>query len=112
MSIEVEKTEEYIIVFCTVPDQAAADAITEKVIAEKLTPCVNIIPGLVSVYRWKGKINRDSELLLVMKTKRELFEKLSSAIKEIHPYEVPEIIAVPLSAGFPPYLSWIDENTR
>ena len=103
--------EEYIIVYCTVPDRVVADRIIERVIAEKLTPCVNIIPGLFSVYRWKGEIRRESELLLMMKTRRNLFGTLSAAIKETHSYEVPEIIAVPLSAGYTPYLSWIDENT-
>ena len=85
--------EKYIIVYCTVPDRAAADLIIDKVIAEKLTPCVNIIPGLFSVYRWKEEVRRESELLLMRKTRRDLFDLLAAAIKEIHPYDVPEIIA-------------------
>jgi periplasmic divalent cation tolerance protein len=107
----IESSDEYIIVLCTVPNRAEANLITEMVIDEKLTPCVNIIPGLFSVYRWKGKICRENELLLVMKTKKIHFDRLSAAIKESHSYEVPEIISFPLTAGNPEYLAWIDENT-
>jgi periplasmic divalent cation tolerance protein len=101
----------YIIIYCTVPDVSTADKITEKLIAERLVPCVNSIPDITSVYRWKGEICRDGELLLMMKTRLVLFDRICHEIKEIHPYEVPEIIATPLVLLSESYRAWIDENT-
>jgi periplasmic divalent cation tolerance protein len=101
----------YIIIYCTVPDKNTAEAITEKLIAERLVPCVNIIPEVASVYRWKGEICREGELLCIMKTRSVLFDRICHEIKGIHPYEVPEIIAAPLVALNEPYRLWIDENT-
>jgi periplasmic divalent cation tolerance protein len=101
----------YIIIYCTVPDKSTADVITDKLIAERLVPCVNTIPDITSVYRWKGEICRDGELLLMMKTRSALFDRISHEIKGIHPYEVPEIIALPLVALSESYRAWIDENT-
>ncbi len=104
---------EYIMMFCTVPS-ASADVgrkIALGLIDAKLVPCVNIVPGLKSLYMWKDKLNEDDELLLLIKTRRSLFEAVRDKIKELHPYEVPEIIATRIVAGYQPYLEWIKDNT-
>ncbi|HNV45922.1 MAG TPA: divalent-cation tolerance protein CutA [Spirochaetota bacterium] len=103
---------EYTVIFCTVPNNDVANAIAEKVVGERLAACANIVPGLRSIYTWKGAVCRDDELLLVMKTKQSLFEELRAAILSAHPYEVPEIVALPIVAGHDAYLSWITDVTR
>ncbi len=103
---------EHIIIFCTVPDREAADRVADALVGPGLAACVNIVPGLTSVYTWKGEICRDSELLCVIKSRASLFDAIEAAIRGVHPYEVPEIIAFPIAAGHGPYLKWIDEVTR
>lgn len=102
---------EYAVIFCTVPSREVGETIAEKVVGEKCAACVNIIPGLRSIYRWQGEICRDDELLLVIKTKLTLFAELRAAILSVHPYEVPEIVALPIVDGHDAYLSWIGEMT-
>ncbi len=89
----------FYIVFCTVPNQETADNIAGALVKDELAACVNIVPGLTSVYRWEGKICRDQETLLICKTTETAYRKLESKIKEIHPYDTPEIIAIPIIAG-------------
>lgn len=101
----------YVIVFVTVPDAGAAAEIGRKAVEERLAACCNIIPGLRSIYVWKGKVSDEPEVLCLFKTRGALFEKLKSRIKELHSYEVPEIIAVDIEAGLGEYLGWIDEAT-
>ena len=100
------------VVFCTCPAEVAKD-LARPLVEERLVACVNIVPGLTSVYRWEGKVCEDNESLLVMKTRAGLMERLSARIVELHPYEVPEVIALPLAAGEgnPAYLSWLLEQT-
>jgi periplasmic divalent cation tolerance protein len=99
------------IVFCTVPDISTAEHIADRVVGEGIAACLSMIPGVTSVYRWKGSICRDSELICVIKTTESRFSELEAAIKEMHPYEVPEIVAIPIALGHAPYLSWINEET-
>ncbi|MBP7734951.1 MAG: divalent-cation tolerance protein CutA [Spirochaetes bacterium] len=73
--------------------------------------CVNIVPGLTSVYRWKGDICKDNELLLVIKSRGSLFDAISSRIKAMHPYEVPEIICYDITGGSEPYIQWLIDST-
>ena len=101
---------EYIIVFITVPDFEVGKRIGDILIEEKLAACVNITSEIKSIYLWKGDIEHDSEHLLIVKTRKDKFECLENRIKEIHPYEVPEIVAVPVISGSKDYLSWIDET--
>ncbi|HPA73742.1 MAG TPA: divalent-cation tolerance protein CutA [Spirochaetota bacterium] len=103
---------EHIVIFCTVPDQETADKIADALVVPGLAACVNIVPGLKSVYTWKGAVCRDSELLCVIKSRASLFGKIEAAVRAIHPYEVPEIIALPIVAGHAPYVNWIDEVTE
>jgi periplasmic divalent cation tolerance protein len=100
-----------IVILCTVPNADVGEVVARVLVENKLAACVNIIPGLVSVYTWKGDVCRDSELLCVIKSRRDLFERIESAIKRVHPYEVPEIIALPIVMGHAPYLSWIHDVT-
>ena len=101
-----------IIVYCTVPNDTVAENIANVVLTQRVAACVNIIPQIRSIYLWKGKIEDERELLLIIKSKRELFEELARCIKELHPYEVPEVIALPIIEGNTDYLNWIDSNTR
>ena len=103
-------TEEHCIVLCTVPDAATGEALGQHLVETGLAACVNLVPGLTSIYRWQGKVQRDAEVLLVIKTRHDRFAALSAAVRERHPYELPEIIAVPLSAGLPAYLDWINQS--
>jgi periplasmic divalent cation tolerance protein len=102
---------EHIVIFCTVPDQETADRIADTLVGGGLAACVNILPGLKSVYTWKGAVCRDSELLCVIKSRASLFGKIEAALRGVHPYEVPEIIALPIVAGHAPYIQWINDVT-
>lgn len=100
-----------LVVYCTCPDQVVAERIAEAVVSERLAACVNLIPGMTSIYRWEGQIQRDAELLLIIKTRCSVYPKLEARIIELHPYRVPEIIALPMQAGSAAYLAWIADNT-
>ncbi|HDQ25137.1 MAG TPA: divalent-cation tolerance protein CutA [bacterium] len=100
------------VVFVTVDKKNRAKQITSHVLKKKLAACVNTIGRIDSSYWWKGKIEKSGELLLIMKTKKSLFKKLEAEIKKIHPYSVPEIISLDITAGNPGYLSWILAETK
>ena len=100
-----------LLILCTCPDPATAERIAETLVGERLAACVNIMPGLTSVYRWQGKIEHDSELLLLIKTREAIYSLLEARIGELHPYQVPEIIALPILTGSTPYLDWLTDNT-
>lgn len=102
---------EHIVVFITAPTEEEAGNIAGKIIEEKLAGCVNIIKNIRSIYMWKGKIEDDAEVLMVVKTRRELFERLKDRVREIHSYDVPEIIAVPVQEGSESYLKWLNDVT-
>lgn len=99
-----------VVVLCTVGSAEDAERIAEEVVARGLAACVNVVPGLVSIYRFKGKLERDEERLLVIKTRADRFEALREAIVAMHPYDVPEVIALPIEAGHAAYLAWLDES--
>ncbi|WP_457644270.1 divalent-cation tolerance protein CutA [Persephonella sp.] len=101
---------EYIVVYITVPDKDSAKNIAKKLVEEKLAACVNIVDNINSVYYWKGNIEDDDELLLIIKTRLETFDRLVEFVKKIHPYTVPEIIALPILVGSDSYLRWIDDT--
>ncbi len=102
----------YLTVFCTVPDQKTAQRIAQTVVHEGLAACVNLLPGITSVYRWQGQVQENSELLLLIKTQQARYNALEARIKELHPYQVPEIIAHKIEVGSADYLDWIAESTR
>ena len=103
---------EFCVVFITVPDAEVGERIAQGLVREKLAACVNRSPNLTSVYHWQGKIERDSEELLIVKTRRSCLDALTEKVKSWHPYEVPEIIALPIIAGSQDYLDWLAQETR
>ncbi len=102
---------EFIVVLITAPDGEEAVKIAKAVVESRLAACVNILNNIRSVYRWQGKIEDDNEVLLIVKTRRALFESLVESVKGLHSYDVPEIIALPLIEGSGDYLKWLKEET-
>lgn len=102
----------YMVVLVTTKDMKEAGRIAEGLVAEKLCACVNIVKGVRSVFMWKGKLEKATECLMVIKTKKSMMKKLQAFVSERHSYEVPEIIGIPLEAGNPGYLRWIDACLR
>lgn len=100
-----------ILVLCTCPDQDSAENISQQLITTHAAACVNMIPGIRSCYRWQGQVETGTEVLLLIKTVSDRYERLQETILELHPYELPEIIAVPIEQGHQAYLDWITENT-
>ncbi|BBL72538.1 divalent-cation tolerance protein CutA [Methylogaea oryzae] len=105
-------TDDYYLVLCTCPDRPSADGLAESLVRERLAACVNILPGVESVYRWEGNVERGAELLLLIKTEKRAYAALQEHIKGRHPYEVPEIIALPIAAGATDYLQWVSACLR
>lgn len=101
------------LVLCNAPPEAAL-RLARELVERRLAACVNVVPGVTSVYRWEGSLHEDQESTLLVKTRAALVDALTSAIRELHPYEVPEVIAVPLEpgAGNPAYLAWVLDETR
>ena len=100
-----------LVVLCTVPDEAIADSIATALVEERLAACVNRIAGVRSTYRWQGAVERAEELLLVAKTTRSRFDALRQRVVELHPYELPEVVAVGIDSGLERYLGWIAAET-
>lgn len=103
---------EALVVLVTTPTTERAAEIARALVEERLAACGNVVPGLRSIYRWEGKVQEDDEALLVLKTTRDRFEALRERVLSLHPYEVPEVIALPVEAGSAPYLSWLAAETR
>ncbi len=97
---------------CTCPDAASARTIADALVAERLAACVSRLPGLQSTYRWQGAIEHDEEVLLVIKTRSERLDALTARVQALHPYELPELVAVEAAGGLAPYLAWVAEQTR
>lgn len=100
-----------LLILCTCPDAESAGRIARTLVDERLAACVNRLPGVTSVYRWQGEIHEDGEVLLLIKTRRELFEALRARVMALHPYDVPEVIALEIAAGHAPYLQWLRAET-
>lgn len=105
-------TTNHQIVLSTCPDAATARTIATALVEQGLAACVNIVPGIESVYQWQGKIENSAELLLIIKTRADHYPALEQALRALHPYELPEVVAVPLATGLPAYLGWIDANLK
>lgn len=106
----VLSVSEFIMVFCTSPDEDSAKTIASALIEAKIAACVNILPGMTSVYHWAGKVEQDTEVQLFIKSKRHCFEQLCELIRSIHPYDTPEIIATQIVAGDSQYLTWLNDT--
>jgi periplasmic divalent cation tolerance protein len=102
---------ETLIVLTTVGNRDAALKIARELVDARLAACVNVLAECTSVYRWQGKIEEAHEIPLLIKTRREVYAELEAAIRRLHPYELPEIIAVPVERGLPAYLQWVTAET-
>jgi periplasmic divalent cation tolerance protein len=100
-----------LVVLVTAPTPERAAEIARALVEERLAACGNVVPGLRSIYRWEGKVQDEPEALLVLKTTRARFEALRARVLALHPYQVPEVIALPVEAGSAPYLAWIAGET-
>ncbi len=101
-----------IVVLVTAQKPESAQKIAASLVEERLAACVNIVPGVKSAYRWEGKVVEDEEQLLVIKTHDDRFDSLKKRIVELHTYDLPEVIALPIEDGHRPYLEWIEKETR
>lgn len=101
-----------VVALSTVGSAADAERIARALVEKGVAACVNVVPSVVSVYRWKGSLERDEEWLLLIKTRGERFEELKTALLAEHPYELPELIALPIAAGHQPYLDWLTASVR
>lgn len=100
-----------IIAWCACPDQFSARAIANLLVEEQLAACVQILPGVESVYRWRGQVESTAETMLQIKTRADKFPQVEHAISRAHPYDVPELIASPITHGTAGYLDWVVQNT-
>lgn len=104
-------SDEPLLTLCTCPDAETAERLARAMVEEQLAACVNVLPGLVSVYRWQGRTEQEGEVLLLIKTSAARIAELKDRLSGLHPYDVPEIIAVPITDGLPAYLDWVRECT-
>ncbi|HUA79496.1 MAG TPA: divalent-cation tolerance protein CutA [Dyella sp.] len=100
-------SDHVLLCYCTCPNVASAQHLAEALVNESLAACVNRIPGIQSTYRWKGEVTTDTEELLLIKTTAARFEALKERVLALHPYELPELIAVPVERGHIAYLDWV-----
>ena len=105
------KSVKHLMVLTSCPGTITAKKVANDVVIGKLGACVQIIPGVSSFFRWGNRVDTSEELLLIIKTTADVYPELEKRIKAIHPYEVPEIVAIPITHGLDEYLSWIDNNT-
>jgi len=104
------ETTEFIVVLVTSPSEEEAERLASRLVEEKLAACINVMPT-TSLFHWEDRLSRENERLLVIKTRNSLFGKLEKRIKELHSYEIPEVIALPVVAGSKDYLDWVADNT-
>jgi len=102
---------EALVVLVTAPSAEKAAELARAVVEERLAACGNVLPQIRSIYRWQGAVHDEPEALLVLKTTEALFERLRARVVELHPYETPEVLALPVAAGHAPYLAWIAGET-
>ncbi len=105
-------TKLYRVALTTCGSEEDAARLAKELVGRRLAACVNIVPGVRSFYWWDGCVQEDGELLLVMKTRVEVLPELEAAVRELHPYDVPEFVVLPIVAGSAAYLRWIDDNVR
>jgi len=101
-----------VVVLVTAPSAETAADLARALVEEGLAACGNVVPGLRSIYRWEGKVHDDAEALLLLKTERRLLEALKARLPALHPYQVPELLALPVEGGLAPYLEWIAASVR
>lgn len=99
------------VVFITAPDQETALLIGRSLVEERLAACANLLPGLRSIFHWQGRVEDEPEVLLILKTRAELVDGLTVRVKELHPYELPEVVALKVDGGLKGYLDWVVGET-
>jgi periplasmic divalent cation tolerance protein len=104
-------SEGVVVLLSTAPSMDKGAEIARALVGEKLAACVNLVPGVRSIYAWKGELCDEAEVLCVIKTRAERVEALRARLVTLHPYEVPELVVLDVSGGHPPYLSWVGEST-
>jgi periplasmic divalent cation tolerance protein len=104
--------DQVLLILTNLPDEASAQATARMLVERRLVACVNLLPAVCSIYRWQGAVEEASEVTLLMKSTPSRYPELEAAIKAAHPYEVPEIIALPVAAGLPAYLEWVVSETK
>ena len=108
---EREEAGALCVVLSTAPSDGVARRIARAVVEERLAACVNLVPGVTSIYRWSGAVQEDSEVLMVMKTRAERVGELAARVRALHEYALPEVIALPVEAGSEDYLRWVRAET-
>lgn len=101
---------QYVVILTSCPDDETGARIAEALVGEGLAACVNRVPGVVSTFRWEGRVQEEREVLLVVKTAATRVDAAAARIRALHPYELPEVVAVPVSGGLAEYLAWIGES--
>ena len=101
-----------LICFCTCPEPHTAGRVATALVEERLAACANILPGLRSIYRWQGQVEAADEVLLLLKTSPDRYPALQDRLRELHPHELPELLAVESTLGLPEYLRWVADETR
>ena len=104
--------DDAILVLCTAPNEEVGATLARGLVDAKLAACVNLVPGLRSFYSWEGEVNDDAEVQLLIKSRRRRFDALEAWLSAQHPYDVPEIVALPITAGSAPYLAWLAAQTE
>ena len=100
----------YVLIVCTCPDAESARRIAGDLVESRLAACVNVLPGVTSIYRWQDKMEEKSEHLLLIKSHQQLFHSIQDAINELHPYDTPEVLSIKIDNGLPAYLSWLEDS--
>ena len=101
-----------LLVITNLPDRASAERVAEALVIQRVAACVNVLAECVSIYRWEGNLEHANEVPLLIKTTRAAYPELEDALRKLHPYELPEIIALPVGAGLPEYLNWVVQETQ
>ena len=107
----MQENDKPIIVYSTFPSVTSAETAGGRLVEQKLAACVNILPGMTSIYRWEGKIARDSEVVMIVKTRASLAQSVIASVKEQHPYTNPALLVLPIVGGAEAYLGWLFEET-
>jgi periplasmic divalent cation tolerance protein len=100
------------VLLITAPDAGVGVSLARALVEEGLAACVNVVPGVRSIYRWEGAVQDDSEVLLIAKTREALLPALTARVEALHPYDVPEVIALPIAGGSPAYLAWLRASSE
>ena len=104
--------QQVLMVLTNMPNETMANAVARILVEDRLAACVNVLPGVRSVYQWQGAVEEATEVTMLIKTAQSRYPELEAAIRSAHPYDVPEIIAIPLVAGFPAYMEWVISETK